>query len=63
MPALQAYRANFRPSGAIERPYAMIGVNVFAAQSDAEGLRLFTSLEQMFGAGSKRSSPRPAPTS
>ena len=48
MPALQAYRSNFRPSGAIERPYAMIGVNVFAADSDAEGHRLFTSLEQMF---------------
>jgi alkanesulfonate monooxygenase SsuD/methylene tetrahydromethanopterin reductase-like flavin-dependent oxidoreductase (luciferase family) len=48
MPALEAYRSNFRPSGAIERPYAMIGVNLFAADSDAEGERLFTSLEQMF---------------
>jgi luciferase family oxidoreductase group 1 len=48
MPALEAYRSNFRPSGAIERPYAMIGVNVFAADSDAEGDLLFTSLEQMF---------------
>ena len=48
MPALHAYRSNFRPSGAIERPYAMIGVNVFAADSDAEGELLFTSLEQMF---------------
>ncbi len=48
MPALEAYRSNFRPSGTIERPYAMIGVNVFAADSDAEGERLFTSLEQMF---------------
>jgi luciferase family oxidoreductase group 1 len=48
LPALQAYREKFRPSGAIERPYAMIGVNVFAAATDAEALRLFTSLEQMF---------------
>ncbi len=48
MPALHAYRSNFRPSGAIERPYAMIGVNVFAADSDAQGELLFTSLEQMF---------------
>jgi luciferase family oxidoreductase group 1 len=46
--ALEAYRSNFRPSGAIERPYAIVGVNVFAADSDAEGQRLFTSLEQMF---------------
>ena len=48
LPALQAYRANFRPSGAIDRPYAMIGVNVFAADGDAEGRRLFSSVEQMF---------------
>jgi luciferase family oxidoreductase group 1 len=48
MPALHAYRSNFRPSGVIERPYAMIGVNVFAADSDAEGELLFTSVEQMF---------------
>jgi luciferase family oxidoreductase group 1 len=48
MPALHAYRSNFRPSNALERPYAMIGVNVFAADTDAEGELLFTSLEQMF---------------
>ena len=48
MPALHAYRSSFRPSGAIERPYAMIGVNVFAADTDAEGELLFSSLEQMF---------------
>jgi luciferase family oxidoreductase group 1 len=46
--ALDAYRANFRPTGALDRPYAMIGVNVFAAETDAEGQRLFSSLEQMF---------------
>jgi luciferase family oxidoreductase group 1 len=46
--ALAAYRANFRPSGAIERPYAMIGVNVFAADTDAEAELLFTSLAKMF---------------
>jgi luciferase family oxidoreductase group 1 len=48
MPALEAYRRKFQPSGAIERPYAMIGVNVFAADTDAEARWLFTSLEQMF---------------
>ncbi len=46
--ALAAYRENFRPSGAIERPYAMIGVNVFAADSDAEAELLFSSLVKMF---------------
>ncbi len=48
LPALQAYRANFRPTGAIEQPYAMVGVGVFAADTDVEGRRLFTSAEEMF---------------
>jgi luciferase family oxidoreductase group 1 len=48
LPALEIYRKNFRPSGAIERPYAMIGLNVFAADTDVEGTRLFSSLVQMF---------------
>jgi len=48
MPALQVYRASFRPTGTLEKAYAMIGVNMFAAETDAEGERLFTSLEQMF---------------
>jgi luciferase family oxidoreductase group 1 len=46
--ALEAYRQNFRPSGAIERPHAMIGVNVFAAETDAEAARLSSSLVKMF---------------
>jgi luciferase family oxidoreductase group 1/uncharacterized peroxidase-related enzyme len=46
--ALASYRTNFRPTGVIDKPYVMIGVNVFAAETDAEGRRLFTSLEQMF---------------
>ena len=31
MPALALYRAQFRPSEQLERPYAMVGVNVFVA--------------------------------
>ena len=31
--ALDAYRASFRPSAALERPYAMIGVPVICAES------------------------------
>jgi len=46
--ALHLYRENFQPSKALDRPYAMIGVNVFAAETDAEARRLFTSLEQQF---------------
>ena len=46
--ALAIYRAQFRPSARLDRPYAMIGVNVFAADSDTDARRLFTSLQQAF---------------
>jgi luciferase family oxidoreductase group 1 len=46
--ALEIYRARFQPSEQLERPHAMIGVNVIAADSDAEALRLFTSIQQSF---------------
>lgn len=46
--ALAIYRERFRPSEQLDRPYAMLGVNVFAAESDEEGRRLFTSLQQAF---------------
>ena len=46
--ALQMYRAQFRPSAQLQRPHAMIGVNVFTADTDAEARRLFTSLQQHF---------------
>ena len=32
----------------IARPYAMAGVNVFAADTDGEAVRLFTSAQQQF---------------
>jgi luciferase family oxidoreductase group 1 len=43
--ALSVYREHFRPSALLERPYAMAGVNVFAADDDATARRLFTSLQ------------------
>ena len=46
--ALDHYRRNFRPSERLARPYVMLGVNVFAAETDAEAERLFTSLQQAF---------------
>jgi luciferase family oxidoreductase group 1 len=48
MPALDAYRGNFRPSRRLDRPYAMVGANVVAADTDHEALRLFTSVQQSF---------------
>jgi alkanesulfonate monooxygenase SsuD/methylene tetrahydromethanopterin reductase-like flavin-dependent oxidoreductase (luciferase family) len=46
MPALETYRASFKPSAQLDRPYAMAGVNVFAAETDADARRLFTSVQQ-----------------
>ena len=48
MAALQTYRADFQPSDQLDRPYAMIGVNVIAADTDAEATRLFTTVQQGF---------------
>jgi len=46
MNAIELYRAQFRPSAQLARPYLMLGVNVIAAESDQEAARLATSLEQ-----------------
>lgn len=48
IPALQAYRREFRPSKQLQRSYATAGVNVVAADSDQEARRLFTSAQQSF---------------
>lgn len=48
MDALDVYRTAFKPSAQLDRPYAMAGVNVFAADTDAEARRIFTSAQQQF---------------
>jgi luciferase family oxidoreductase group 1 len=48
LPALAAYRARFQPSEQLQRPYAMVGINVVAAETDAEARRLFTTAQQQF---------------
>ena len=48
LPALEAYRARFQPSEQLAKPYAMVAVNVVAADDDATALRLFTSAQQAF---------------
>jgi len=48
MPALRLYRNLFKPSAQLEKPYAMVGVNVIAAETDAEARREFSSLQQSF---------------
>lgn len=48
MDAVAIYRDRFRPSDRLAKPHVMLGVNVFAAESDAEARLLFTSLQQAF---------------
>jgi luciferase family oxidoreductase group 1 len=43
MPALDVYRSTFQASAALERPYAMVGAQLYAADTDEEARRLFTS--------------------
>lgn len=53
LPALDIYRTRFKPSAVLDRPYAMVGANVIAADTDAEARRLFTT-QQMSFAGIRR---------
>jgi luciferase family oxidoreductase group 1 len=48
MAALQIYRSQFRPSAALEKPYAMVCIGVFAADADRDAWYLFTSMQQQF---------------
>ena len=43
MHALEEYRNGFQPSEYLEEPYAMVGINVVAADTDEEARHLFTS--------------------
>ncbi len=46
--ALEIYRSRFEPSAQLDRPYAMLGANVLAAESDAQARYHFTSQQQSF---------------
>ena len=48
MQAIELYRSGFRPSAQLERPYVMLGFNVFAADSDPEAELLASSMQQSF---------------
>ncbi|HEX5885446.1 MAG TPA: LLM class flavin-dependent oxidoreductase [Pyrinomonadaceae bacterium] len=61
-PALEIYREKFKPSKQLDHPYAMVCVNVVAADTDDEARRLFTTIQQSFtnlvrGAGGKLQPP------
>jgi luciferase family oxidoreductase group 1 len=48
MDALRLYRHLFKPSKQLDRPYAMLGINIIVGTTDAEARRQFTSLQQSF---------------
>jgi luciferase family oxidoreductase group 1 len=48
MQAIALYRASFRPSARLAKPYVMLGFNVFAADSDEEAQYQATSMQQAF---------------
>lgn len=48
LPALELYRSSFIPSETSEKPYAMLAINVVAAETDEEAWRLATSQFQSF---------------
>jgi luciferase family oxidoreductase group 1 len=46
--ALAVYRETFKPSATLKSPYAMVLVNVVAADSDEQARHLYTSVQQHF---------------
>jgi len=47
-PAMELYRRNFTPSEVLDKPYAMVGLPVIAADTEAQAKRLFTTPQQRF---------------
>jgi len=48
LPALRIYRDHFKPSAQLGKPYAMVGVNIIAAESDDQARRLATTQQMAF---------------
>lgn len=46
--AIAVYRRTFKPSRQLQKPYVMLGFNVFAADTDEEGHLLASSMQQSF---------------
>jgi len=46
--ALEIYRKQFKRSEQLDQPYAMVGVNVVAADTNEEARRQFTTVQQSF---------------
>ena len=46
--ALELYRINFKPSQRLTKPYAMVCINIIAADSNRDAEFLFSSMQQAF---------------
>lgn len=46
--ALEVYRRYFKPSESLDKPHAMMAINVFAADTETEARRLRTTMQQAF---------------
>ena len=60
MQAIDLYRSTFKPSAHLDRPYLMLGFNVFAADTDGEAHLLATSAQQAF-VNLRSGKPKPLP--
>lgn len=64
MDALGIYRERFKPSPRLQEPYVMLGLNVIAAETDADATLQFTSIQQAFAnlrLGRPGKMPKPDP--
>lgn len=48
VPALELYRKSFKPSDVLTEPYAMVGLNIVAADTDDQARILASSMQQQF---------------
>jgi len=48
MQAIKLYRSTFKPSAQLQKPYVMLGFNVFAADTEEQAQFLATSMQQAF---------------
>jgi luciferase family oxidoreductase group 1 len=58
--ALDIYRREFQPSPGLAKPYVIVGIGLYAAESDVEARHIFTSAQQM-GLGLIRGTPSELP--
>jgi luciferase family oxidoreductase group 1 len=64
IPAVRMYRERFKPSDQLSRPHVMLGINIIAADTDAEARLLATSGRKSFAslrAGTPIALPPPDP--